>query len=218
MIRRIAAIYYSPVGGTERMTRALAEDIANRLNECSPEDIGVDYFDLRKEEDGSIVLDDETVAIIGMPVYVGKLPLPGARALRRMDANGAMSVAAVSFGGRSYGNALYELRSCAEDQNFRIVGAGGFIISYRAVRGSARSAAPAVDMRALFEFSKAVSAKIMRLSGCEIDGLKVKPAPVEVNGRMPVHKISRISPKAAETAQEILEIINRRRRKSEWFL
>ena len=87
-----------------------------------------------------------------------------------------------------------------------------------AVRGSSRSTVPSLDIDSLREFSTAVSEKIKRLAGCEIDELRIKPAPVEVNGRMPVHKISRISPKAAEIAQEIFEKLSLIRRRSEWFL
>jgi hypothetical protein len=87
-----------------------------------------------------------------------------------------------------------------------------------AVRGSSRSTVPSLDIDSLREFSTAVSEKIKRLAGCEIDELRIKPVPVEVNGRMPVHKISRISPKAAEIAQEIFEKLSLIRRRSEWFL
>ena len=92
------------------------------------------------------------------------------------------------------------------------------MISYMARRGSATSAAPAIDNESLMDFSKASSEKIMRLAGCEIEELKIKPMPVEVNGRMPVHKISRVSPKAAAVAQEVFNRISVLRRRSEWFL
>jgi hypothetical protein len=75
-----------------------------------------------------------------------------------------------------------------------------------------------VDTEALSDFSKAASEKIKRLAGCEIEELKIKPMPVEVNGRMPVHKISRISPKAAAVAQEVFNRMSVLRRRSEWFL
>ena len=75
-----------------------------------------------------------------------------------------------------------------------------------------------MDIEALAQFAKAASSKIMRLAGCDIEGLRIKPAPLEVSGRMPVHKVSRISPKAAALAQEVIEKISFIRKKSEWFL
>lgn len=218
MIRKVAGIYFSPVGGTAKMTKLLAGEIAKVLDECSPEDVVLECHDLSSESDAVIELNDETVAVICMPVYVGKIPLPGAKALSRIKGTGAMALTAVSYGGRSYGNALYELRHCAEDAGLKVIGAGAFMISYHAIRGSQKSAEPMLDMESLADFIRASSDKIKRLSGCEIDGLRIKPMPVELSGRMPVHKISRISPKAAEIAQEVFERLSLLHRKSEWFL
>jgi len=200
------------------MTEALARKIGTILDECSPLDVSVECHDMLKNEGSSIAFDDETVAVIGMPVYVGKIPLPAAAALRNIAGNGAMTLAAVSYGGRKYGNALFELKRLTEECGFKAIGAGAFMISYMARRGSSRSAAPMVDTEALSDFSKAASEKIKRLAGCEIEELKIKPMPVEVNGRMPVHKISRISPKAAAVAQEVFNRMSVLRRRSEWFL
>ena len=218
MIRKVVGIYYSPVGGTEQMTEALARKVGNILDECSPLDVSVECHGMLKDESSRIAFDDETVAVIGMPVYVGKIPLPAAAALRNIAGNGAMTLAAVSYGGRKYGNALFELKRLTEECGFKTIGAGAFMISYMARRGSARSASPVVDTEALSDFSKAASEKIKRLAGCEIEELKIKPMPVEVNGRMPVHKISRISPKAAAVAQEVFNRMSVLRRRSEWFL
>jgi hypothetical protein len=216
MIKRIIGIYFSPVGGTARMTRRLVSEMASVIRECSPEEITTECYDLRDMKDCGF--GEETIAVIAMPAYIGKLPLPGIEALRAVNGGRAMTVTAVSYGGRSYGNALFELRDLAEECGFTVIGAGAFAISYMAVRGSARSAAPAMDTVSIMEFGKAAAAKVRRLGGCEIEGLRIKPAPLEVKGRKPVHKISRISPKAAAIAQELLEKLSFGRKNSEWFL
>ena len=218
MIRKVIGIYYSPAGGTELMTEALARKIGAILDECSPLDVSVECYDMLREESRSIAFDDETVAVIGMPVYVGKIPLPAARAMHNIDGNGAMTLAAVSYGGRKYGNALFELKRLTEECGFTAIGSGAFMVSYMAIRGSARSTAPAIDREAILDFSKAASEKIKRLAGCEIEELRIKPMPVEVSGRMPIHKISRISPKAAAVAQGVFNKMSVLRRRSEWFL
>lgn len=220
MIRRVVGIYFSPVGGTAEMTRRLASELAAGLKDCSPDGIRVDYLDISDFADapGTIDIDGETVAVIGMPSYIGKLPVPGIRAAQAINGSGAMCIASVSYGGRSYGNALYEMQHIVEERGLRVIGAGAFLISYMAVRGSSRSSAPAMDTASLAEFVKAASDKIRRLAGCDIEPLRIKPAPLEVKGRMPVHKISRISPKAAAAAQALFERISFRRKNSEWFL
>lgn len=218
MIRKVIGIYYSPAGGTEMMTETLARKLGAILDDCSPLDVSVECYDMLREDSSSIAFDDETVAVIGMPVYVGKIPLPAARAMHNIAGNGVMTLAAVSYGGRKYGNALFELKRLAEECGFKAIGAGAFMVSYMARRGSSRSAVPAIDNEAIADFSKAASEKIKRLAGCEIEELRIKPMPVEVNGRMPVHKISRISPKAAAVAQGVFNKMSVLRRRSEWFL
>lgn len=218
MIRKVVGMYYSPAGGTKIMTETLARKIGALLDDGSPLDVSVECYNMLKEESDSIVFDDETIAVIGMPVYVGKIPLPAAAALRNIEGNGAMTLAAVSYGGRKYGNALFELKRLTEECGFRAIGAGAFMISYMARRGSSTSSAPAIDLEAILDFSKAASAKIRRLAGSDIEELRIKPMPVEVNGRMPVHKISRISPGAAAAAQKLFNRISVMRRRSEWFL
>ena len=217
MIRRIAGIYYSPAGRAATMTEILAGEIGVLLDDFVSDDVSVELYDLLSEGERGIPMDDETVAVIGVPVYVGKIPLPAARALRRIAGSGAFAVAAVSYGGRTYGNALYELKSIIEDCGFRPVGAGAFLIRHNVLKGSLKSV-PVFDSDTMGAFAKAASAKIRRLSGSEITELRIKPAPVEVRGRMPVHKISRIAPGAAAAAQKVIEKVSVRKKRSEWFL
>ena len=218
MIRRVTGLYYSPAGAAAAMTERLVRQIGAMLDECSPLDVIVECHDMLKEDSDSFTLDDETVAIIGMPVYIGKIPIPAARALQDIEGSGAMALTAVSYGGRTYGNALFELERVAEESGFKPVGAGAFMACYMAVRGSSRMSAPLLDLEAIHDFGKAATEKIKRLSGSEIEELRIKPMPVEVNGRMPVHGISRLSPKAAAVAQSIFNKLSVMRRKSEWFL
>ncbi|MBQ6439699.1 MAG: hypothetical protein IJJ06_06085 [Mogibacterium sp.] len=218
MIRKVIGLYYSPAGGAELVTETLARKIGAILDDCSPLDVSVECYDMLRDQAGSFAFDGETVAVLGVPVYVGKIPLPAAEVIRSISGNGAMTLAAVSYGGRKYGNALFELKRLAEESGFKAIGAGAFMISFMARRGSDRSSGPTIDYEAIQDFSKAASDKIKRLAGCEIEELKIKPMPVEVSGRMPVHKISRISPKAAAIAQGVFNRISVLRRRSEWFL
>ena len=218
MIRRVVGIHFSPIGGTAGMTTRLTHQLADIFKDCSPDPVITETYELLRLGDEEIVLDDETVAVIGMPVYVGKVPLPALKALNRIKVKGALAVAAVSYGARSYGNALYELQHYAEEQGFKVVGAGAFSVKYktrglRSVPGEYIGDEDAVD-----RFGAAAANKIKRLAGCEIEGLKIKPAPLEVDGRLPIHRISRISPRAAAAAQNLLERVALRRRESEWFL
>ncbi len=218
MIRRVVGIHFSPAGGTADMTDRLTDQLADIFRNCSPEMITTETYELLRLGDEAVDFDDETVAVIGMPVYVGKVPLPALNALKKIRANGSVAVAVVSYGARTYGNALYELQHHAEEQGFKVIGAGAFSVKYK--RHGLRSVPGEYsgDRESVEQFGKAAAAKIRRLGGCEIEGLRIKPAPLEVAGRLPIHKISRISPRAAAAAQVMLERIAVRHRESEWFL
>lgn len=217
MIRRIVGIHFSPIGGTARMTDRLTAQLADLLQDCTPYEITRETYELMGTSPGTVELNDETVAVIGMPVYVGKIPLPAIAALRKFIPDGTSAVIAVSFGSRSFGNALYELQHYAEHLGFKVIGAGAFSVRYR--KGSDEAGSGYVgDVESLSEFGTAAASKIRRLAGSQIEGLRIKPAPLEVAGRLPIHRISKLSPRAAAAAQDLLERICVRRKGSEWFL
>lgn len=218
MIRRVVGIHFSPIGGTARMTERLAEQLADRLRADSPEEITTESYELLRMGQELIEFDEETVVVIGMPVYVGKVPLPAVSALKKFAPNGAIAVNAVSFGARTYGNALYELQHYTEDLGYKVVGAGAFSVRYNKKRSVAEDGRYTGDAEALSEFGRAAAAKIRRLAGSEVEELRIRPMRLELAGRLPVHRISRISPRAAAAAQDLLERVSIRHRKSEWYL
>ena len=199
------------------MTETLARDLAAILDDCIPEEVFFECHDLGDGGGREIVLTEENIAIVGMPAHMGKIPLPAARALGRIKGKDILTVTAVSYGGRSCGNALYELQRCAEEAGLKVIGAGSFAVGRGVLKGRGKTGLT-MDVAALDEFETAVSSKIKRLTGCEVESLKIKPAPVETPGRMPVHIISRFSPKAAAAAQSLMERMCIIRRRSEWYL
>lgn len=217
MIRKVVGLHFSPRGGTAKITEQIVKEVANRLNQEMVEEVKGSCFDMLNYGLVPPKFDEETIAIIGMPVNVGKIPLPAIKMLNSIEGSGAMTIVMVSYGGRTYGNALYELYNCVEKQNFVIVGAGAFIARHGRKEG-ALPRPDVQDLAAIREFSKHTSNKLLRLSGSSVEGLKIKPAPLSLAGRMPNHRISKISPKAAAMAEITLERANLKRREPEWFL
>ena len=219
MIRRIVGIYFSPIGGTEAMTQALISELADKLEGACTDHIECECYDLLRMDEQALEFDDETVAVIGMPAYIGKIPLPAVMTMRdAVSAKGTYALTAVSYGSRSYGNALYELQHYAENQGFKVIGAGAFSVRYGARRRSGSFDWSHLDTNCIGEFGKAASDKIKRLSGCEIESLRIKPAPLEVTGKLPFHGVSRIAPGAAAFAEGLLDRISFFRNSSEWYL
>ncbi|HHW94819.1 MAG TPA: hypothetical protein GX736_02675 [Mogibacterium sp.] len=214
MIKRVVGLYFSPMGRTAKITRLLAQEITDKINEECPIPVSWKCMDINNEDAKNLIFDKETVVIIGMPVHVGKIPLHGLKAIKKICGNGTMTIALVSYGTKSYGNALYELQHFSEEQGFKVVGACAFPTTEK----GKMSRAYLRELNEVKAFVDASSNKLKRLSGCSIEGLRVKPAPLHIDGNLPVHKISRVFPKAAEVAQRLFEKFSNHEGEAEWFL
>ena len=117
-IKRVCALYFSATGNTEKTVAAFAETLAEQL--------GVPWerlpFTKPAERERDYMFADTDLVVVGTPTYAGKLPnkiLPDLKA--RLHGNGALAAAIVTFGNRSYDNALAEL--CAVTGSIRWPGA-----------------------------------------------------------------------------------------------
>jgi ferredoxin len=67
------------------------------------------------------------LAIIGAPVYSGRIPIDAVGRLRRLEAHGTPAVVVVVYGNREYEDALLELRDLAVEAGFKPVAGGAFL-------------------------------------------------------------------------------------------
>lgn len=118
-IETIHLIYFSPTGTTRRIVAAIAEGIGGaRIVEtdltypdhhCCPE------------------LGSRDIAIIGIPVYAGRVPELAVNRLKALSGAAAPAVVVAVYGNRAYEDALLELRDMAVGKDFTVVAAGAFI-------------------------------------------------------------------------------------------
>lgn len=219
MIRRVVGLHFSPRGGTAIITERIVKDIVAHLNNNSVEAVKFECFDLIDcaINHENMKFNEETIVVVGMPAYVGKIPLPAIKILKNLQGGGAMTLSVISYGNKNYGDSLYELCNYAENQGFVVVGAGAFIARH-GKKKDALIRPDNEDSKLISEFCKFTANKLVRLSGSSVDGLRIKPAPLEIRGKMPIHRISKIAPMAAAVAQLALEKTNLRRKEPEWFL
>lgn len=114
-IRKIWAVYFSPTGGTKRITRMIAEQIGERLQK---EVCEIDYTK-REQREKACHFGQEDLVVFGVPVYAGRIPnkvLPDIEKGVRGDNTALIPVAA--YGNRSFDDALMELKTVLEKQGF----------------------------------------------------------------------------------------------------
>lgn len=193
MIENVVGLYFSPAGNTAKITRKITKILSEKLDEICVDKISYEYLDLLKEPlEENITYGKETVVVIGMPVYMGRIPLVCVKFMQKLHANGAFTVVVVSYGNRSYGDALYELYTFADEQGFSVISAGAFVSQHAMFENIAAGRPDSQDMEKISEFSRISANKIIKLSGSEIDELRIKPAPLMIKGSKPVKKPMRI--------------------------
>jgi ferredoxin len=111
-------IYFSPTGTTRKVALAVARGLG------APQ---VAHYDLTKP--GSVCHKSlkDGVAVIGCPVYAGRVPELYLQRLQGLTAQGVPALLVALYGNREFEDALVELRDVAVNKGFRVIAAGAFI-------------------------------------------------------------------------------------------
>jgi ferredoxin len=189
MIQNIIGLYFSPSGGTRKITEKIVKEMSDRLSDMSLGEISSSYVDLLETPPkDDVVFDEDTVIVIGMPVFTGRIPEICSDYLKHIHGRGTLAVTVVSFGNRSYGDSLCELYTIVSSQGFSVVSAGAFISQHSMFKKVAEDRPDAYDLQKLKEFCRLSANKVRRFSGTEIAEMRGRPAPLDVSGSMPEKK------------------------------
>ncbi len=167
---KIKVCYFSPTGGTLRVARHFAENLADLLNA----EVEYHSYTLPKERQVMPVFDADDIVIWATPVYAGRIPNKTLDYVRNaIHGNGNMSVALVTFGNRAYDNALAELVGLMEDGRMRPVGAAAMVTRHVFSDTLGASRPNTDDILALKNFATKVAEKILSSSNDDVTSLKV---------------------------------------------
>lgn len=112
-------IYFSPTQSTKKIINAIADG----MNIDFREEVDLTFTPFKGEQQKSLA----DVAIIGVPVYSGRIP---EIAISRMDGikgNGIPAIIIVLYGNREFEDALIELKDLAKNMGFSLIAAASFI-------------------------------------------------------------------------------------------
>lgn len=159
-------IFFSPTGTTRKTVDAIAEGLNPEL--VSRHDLTVPKAKAEKH-----IVDG--VAVIGVPVYAGRVPIVCLDRLANYKAKNVPTVLVALYGNREFEDALVELRDVSITQGFNVIAAGAFIgeHSYSTPEHPIAAGRPNLeDIKFAVEFGQQVAAKIEShdLSTPEIDG------------------------------------------------
>jgi len=173
-INKVWAVYFSPVGNTEKVVVSLAKSIAEKLNLPMEQ---LDYtLPAAREVKNSFSKTD--LVIWGTPVYAGRIPnklLPYVQ--NYFIGNGALAVPVAVFGNRSFDDAIIALRNIMEDSGFHTIAGAGVAAQHAFSTVLAAGRPDQADDEKLAAFAQQIAEKI--------DVLHAPPTPVDVKGSNP---------------------------------
>lgn len=182
-LKGVAAVFFSPTGNAAKITKTIAGTIAQREN------VPLRTFDftLPQAREKGVQFSAGELVVFGIPVYAGRIPnkiLPAVQTLFR--GNGALAVPVVTFGNRSFDNALIEMRIELEKNGFHTI-AGAAFVSEHVMSGKLAPGRPnEEDFQAISRFALAVADKTDLIREGSCDGMAEIPAPIAVKGEDPV--------------------------------
>jgi ferredoxin len=158
-LRSIKLVFFSPTETTAKIVTGIAQgidpDIVSRIDLTPP---GARLHELEQMRD--------ELAIIGTPVYAGRVPAEAVRRLQRIRGDNTPAVVVVVYGNREYEDALLELRDIVAELGFRPI-AGGAFIGEHSYSSDTTPIAPGrpddEDMQKTKTFGAAIQEKIGKL-------------------------------------------------------
>ena len=120
VVKQVKLICFSPTGTTQKVLESVAKGIAI-------EDVEQINFTLPEGAHQTIPALSDELALIGAPVYGGRLPVDAIRRFKRLRANNTLAVLIVVYGNREFEDALLELNHLAIELGFHPVAGGAFI-------------------------------------------------------------------------------------------
>ncbi|MBQ6735796.1 MAG: EFR1 family ferrodoxin [Lachnospiraceae bacterium] len=149
----IHAVSFSPAGKTKKVV----SHFANLLGEALALPVKEDSFTLPAERERVRSYGEDDLVVFGVPTYAGRIPnkaLPFVQELFRAECT--KTVAIVTFGNRSFDNALAELVYELKNNGFHVIGAAAVVCAHSFAQiGTGRP--DANDRKLLAELAKSVA-------------------------------------------------------------
>jgi ferredoxin len=184
-------IYFSPTGTTRKIIDGIAQGV--RID-------SVEHVDLTSPDpkNRKIYEMHEEIAIIGSPVYGGRLPADMISRLRRFRGNDTPAVIVVVYGNRAYEDALLELRDLVSELGFHPIAAGAFIGEHSYSNNATPIAVgrpDAEDLRKAKVFGNKIHEKVKKITSLDEISL------LRVPGNSPYKELQMLSNIAPVTQQ-----------------
>ncbi len=166
-IKQVIAVSWSATGNTQTIVQYIGKQLAEKLQ------IPYKFVDFTPFENRRHVMgfSDSDLVVVGSPTYAGKLPnkiLPDFQSM--LSGNNALAVAVVTFGNRSFDNALAELCRVLRQDGFSTVAAAAFSCRHAFSDRIAPTRPDGEDLAQARKFAGQIAAYVTKLQSEENTG------------------------------------------------
>lgn len=185
-INELKLVYFSPTGTTRRVVMETARHIAAKS-------VSFD-FSVYKAKKPVLKFAENDFVIFAAPVYGGRVPALFTDYLQNITGKNTPAALIVTYGCRKYEDALLEMKTIAEAQGFKVIGAAAFPAEHSIIQTIGARRPNKEDMKMVGEFGVELNRRIK--NEASFDHLKI-----DVPGNSPYRKYSTIPliPKADST-------------------
>ncbi len=153
-------IYFSPTQTTKKVLEGITAGI-------QPDTVTHLDLTLPQAQTQGVAPIETSLALLGAPVYGGRLPADAVARLRRLKGQGIPAVVVVVYGNRAYEDALLELKDLATDCGFVPIAGAAFIGEHSYSTDAmpiAQGRPDADDLEKAFALGQQIQAKMHTLS------------------------------------------------------
>lgn len=169
MFEKVQSMYFSPTKTTEQIVNALSHSFNKPVRSLN--------ITAKKNREKTYKFNPSNLAIIGVPVYAGRIPKIIESYFKTLEGHNTPTVIIALYGNRDYDDALIEMRDLLREQNFDIIAAGAFIGQHSYTREVGTNRPDAKDLEILSDFAKAILDKLKDHSS--------RDEPLHVKGNYP---------------------------------
>jgi ferredoxin len=159
-IESVKLVYFSPTGTTKNVVQGIARGIGHR----SVETIDITRPGAREQP---LQTSENELLIVGVPVYLGRIPALAAGWLQTMEAQNTPAVCVVVYGNRAYDDALLELKDILSRRGCRPIAGAAYIGEHSfatAETPTAQARPDTADMDRAVLFGKEIREKYQSVS------------------------------------------------------
>ncbi len=143
-------ILFSPTGGTEKAGKVLCSALSSETK----------IFDLTDAKFEPVKLENDTITVIALPSYGGRVPELAAERLKKIHAAGTPCVLLCVYGNRAYEDTLVEMEDLAKQCGFLVTAAVTAIAEHSIMHQYAAGRPDTVDEQNLKQIGEKISEKL----------------------------------------------------------